>query len=133
MLSLRQVMLIIETSKVFGRGLLDGIGRYATVHGQWSLYVEERGLSDEPPDWLRSWKGDGIIFRSASWRMVRAIRRTGVPAVDTNTHVVNHGFPLVYVDEKRIAELAVTHFLEREFANFGFCATEEHALGPVAA
>ena len=44
MSSPRHVMLIIETSKIYGRGLLDGIGRYAMPHGQWSLDVEERGL-----------------------------------------------------------------------------------------
>jgi LacI family transcriptional regulator len=122
---LRQVLLIVETAKVYGRGLLDGIGRYAMTHGQWSLYVEERGLTDEHPNWLRSWRGDGIIFRSANRRMVEAIRRTGVPAVDTHTNVVDHGFPLVYVDDNRVAELAVSHFLERKFRHFGYCAIEE--------
>jgi LacI family transcriptional regulator len=125
MLPLRRVLLIVETSKVYGRGLLDGIGRYAMRHGQWSLYVEERGLTDEHPNWLRSWRGDGIIFRSATRRMVEAIRRTGVPAVDTHTNIVDHGFPLVYVDDDRVAELAVSHFLERKFRHFGFCAIEE--------
>jgi LacI family transcriptional regulator len=125
MSSLRHVMLIIETSKVYGRGLLDGIGRYAMAHGRWSLYVEERGLEEEPFRLLRSWKGDGIIFRSTSRAMVRAIRRKGVPAVDTNSAVIGHGFPLVYADENRVAQLAVTHFLERHFEHFAFCSIEK--------
>jgi LacI family transcriptional regulator len=57
--------------------------------------------------------------------MIEAIRRIGVPAVDTCSHVVDHGFPLVYADENHIAELAVTHFLERRFQHFGFFALEE--------
>lgn len=125
MSSPRRVMLIIETSKVYGRGLLDGIGRYAMPHGQWSLDVEERGLDEEPSRLLRSWKGDGIIFRSTSRAMVAAIRRKRVPAVDTNTAVVGHGFPLVYADDNRIAQCAVTHFLERRFQHFAFCSVEE--------
>jgi LacI family transcriptional regulator len=125
MSSMRHVMLIVETSKVYGRGLLDGIGRYAMAHGQWSLYVEERGLEEEPSSLLRSWKGDGIVFRSTSRAMVQAIRRKGVPAVDTNSAVVGHGFPLVYADENRIAQMAVMHFLERHFTHFAFCAIEE--------
>ena len=124
MSSVRHVMLIVETSKVYGRGLLDGIGRYAMAHGQWSLYVEERGLDEEPSRLLRSWKGDGIIFRSTSRAMVQAIRRKGVPAVDTNSAVIGHGFPLVYADEDHIARLAVTHFLERRFEHFAFCSVE---------
>lgn len=121
----RRVLLIIETSKVYGRDLLDGIGRYAMPHGQWSLDVEERGLDEEPSRLLRAWKGDGIIFRSSSRAMVHAIRRKNVPAVDTNSAVVGHGFPLVYADEDRIAQLAVTHFLERHFQHFAFCSVEE--------
>lgn len=121
----RHVMLMIETSKVYGRGLLDGIGRYAMAHGQWSLHVEERGLDEEPSRLLRSWKGDGIIFRSTSRALVQAVRRKRVPAVDTNSAVVDHGFPLVYADENRIAQLAVSHFLERRFQHFGFCAVDE--------
>ncbi len=120
----RHVLLLIETSKVYGRGLLDGIGRYATAHGPWSLSVEERGLYEAPSSWLRSWRGDGVIFRSTDAAMVRAVRRLGVPAVDTNSSVVGHGFPLVYADEDRIAQLAVAHFLERRFQHLAFCSVE---------
>ena len=122
---MRRVMLIIETSKVYGRGLLDGIGRYAMTHGQWSLDVEERGLEEEPSRLLRSWKGDGIIFRSINRAMVQAIRRKRVPAVDTHSGVIGHEFPLVYADENRIAQLAATHFFERRFQHFAFCSIEE--------
>ena len=62
----RRIVLLIETSKVYGRCLLEGIGRYAETHGRWSMYVQERGLGERLPTWLRSWRGDGIIFRSIS-------------------------------------------------------------------
>jgi len=39
--------------------------------------------------------------------------------------VVGHGCPLVYADEQRIAQLAVTHFRERRFPHFAFCAIED--------
>jgi LacI family transcriptional regulator len=122
----RRVLLIVETSKVYGRGLLDGIGRYAMAHGQWSLDVDERGIDEEPSRLLRSWKGDGIIFRGVGRAMVQAIRRKRVPAVDTHSAVIGHGFPLVYADEERVAECVATHFLERRFQHFAFCSVEEH-------
>ncbi|MGW8255941.1 MAG: DNA-binding transcriptional regulator [Thermoguttaceae bacterium] len=121
----RRVMLIIETSKVYGRGLLDGIGRYAMAHGRWLLDVEERGLHEKASRLLRAWSGDGIIFRSTTGAMVHAVRRKQVPAVDTNSAVVGHGFPLVYADENRIAQWAATHFLERRFQHFAFCSVEQ--------
>ena len=76
---LKHIMLLIETSKVYGRALLEGIGRYAMAHGRWSVYVEERGLDDPQPPWLGRWQGDGIIFRSNTRAMVEAIRATGLP------------------------------------------------------
>jgi LacI family transcriptional regulator len=120
----RRVLLAIETSKVYGRGLLDGIGRYAMAHGRWSLDVEERGLDEVPLRLVRAWRGDGILFRSTSRAIVQAIRSKKIPAVDTNSAVIGHGFPLVYTDENRVAELAATHFLERRFRHFGFCSVE---------
>ncbi|MHB8902033.1 MAG: XylR family transcriptional regulator [Thermoguttaceae bacterium] len=121
----KHILLMIETSKVYGRGLLEGIGRYAMGHGRWSMYVEERSLEAHQPSWLRSWKGDGIIFRSHSRSLVDAVLATGVPAVDTNTAITDHGFPLVYVDETAVAHLACDHFLERRFDHFAFCALGE--------
>ena len=120
----KRILLLIETSKVYGRELLAGIGRYAETHGRWSMYVEERGLRERQPKWLQSWQGDGIIFRSSSQAMVDAIKSCGVPAVDTNSKISGHGFPLVYVDEEAVARVVVDHFLQRRFEHFGFCSIE---------
>ena len=77
---LYRVALLIETSKAFGRGLLSGVGRYARLHGQWSTFVDERGLADAIPDWVESGDFDGII--------VRASRR------ETLEHVIGFGITL---------------------------------------
>lgn len=119
----RRVMLIVETSTAFGRGVLAGVGAYAANHGRWSLYVTERGLADGCPRWLRWWRGDGIIFRGSTPRMVSLIRGIGLPAVDTCCVGGEHGLPVVYSDEDEIAALAAEHFLQRGFRHFGFCAT----------
>jgi LacI family transcriptional regulator len=124
MSDVKHVMLIIETSKAHGRAMLKGIGRYALMHGRWSVYIEDRGLLERPHNWLSKWRGDGIIFRSTFPHRVEAILKTGVPAVDTNSRVLGHGLPLVYPDEKKIAEVSARHFLERGFQNFAFCAHE---------
>jgi LacI family transcriptional regulator len=121
----KRVLLIIETSKAYGRELLEGIGRYAMAHGRWSLYVEERALHDPQPDWLARWKGDGIIFRSYTKAMVDAIKRCKVPTVETHSQIIGHGFPLVYADEEAITRIAVEHFLQRQFQNFGYCSLTE--------
>jgi LacI family transcriptional regulator len=121
----KRVLLIIETAKAYGRCLLEGIGLYAMAHGRWTMYVEERALHDPQPDWLANWKGDGIIFRSYSMPMVEAIKRCGVPTVETHSQIIGHGFPLVYADEEAIARIAVEHFLQRHYQNIGYCSITE--------
>src|SRR5207244_3176498 len=63
---MRHVALLIESSGSYGRGLLAGIARYNRQHGGWSTYFRPQSLSDGPPQWLRDWRGDGILIRSAT-------------------------------------------------------------------
>lgn len=120
----RRVLLLIETSKAYGRSLLDGIGRYAMTHGRWSLYVEERGLADRQPAWLRAWRGDGIIARCTTRQMLKVVLSTGLPVVETHSAMIDHDLPLVYPDERAVAQLAVEHFQQRGFERFAFCTIE---------
>ena len=79
---MRRVALLIETSRTYGRDLLRGVKRYTQEHGPWSLFVEVRDLETRPPVWLRNWDGDGILTRSGSAAIARAVKRAGVPAVE---------------------------------------------------
>ena len=78
----RHVALIIETSSMYGRDLLAGIVRYMRMHDRWSVFLEQRDLFKQPPSWLNDWKGDGIISRATTSRLVDAISNTGVPIVE---------------------------------------------------
>ncbi|MBN1911783.1 MAG: DNA-binding transcriptional regulator [Pirellulales bacterium] len=118
----KQVLLMIETSRGWGRDLLEGVGRYAMAHGSWSLCVSDYALDASRHHWLAEWRGDGIIFWSGTTATSDAIRAGGVPAVDTSYSMVAHGFPAVCVDEREIAQAAVEHFFERQYTNFAFCA-----------
>ena len=63
MSSRRRVALLIESSRSYGRTVLQAITAYSRVHGPWSLYYEQRQTAEKPPSWLRTWRGDGIISR----------------------------------------------------------------------
>jgi len=58
-----KVALLIETSNAYARGLLGGIQAYIREHRPWSVYLDEQSRGDQPPRWLKKWKGDGIIAR----------------------------------------------------------------------
>jgi LacI family transcriptional regulator len=118
----RQVALLIETSRSYGRGLLRGIIRYQREHGPWSIYFEPRGLNDSAPSWLKSWRGHGILARVNDRRTAEIIRRSGIPAVDLRFAVPNLGLPAVGIDNTTVVRRAVDHFLDRGFSRFAFCS-----------
>ena len=118
-LSLYRVALLIETSKAFGRGLLLGVGRYARLHGQWSTFVDERGLADPVPEWVESGDFDGIIVRASQRETLEHVIGFGLPTI-----CLGEDNPLSSVsvmnDDVGCAGLAAEHLLERGFANFGY-------------
>jgi LacI family transcriptional regulator len=120
-----QVALLIETSRGFGRGVIEGIVQYVREHGPWSVQFEERGLEDRPPQWLQGWRGDGIIARTATSELARAIRNTGVPTVELLT--TGRANADVECDHNAVGRLATEHFLDRGLRQFGFFAFGEAA------
>jgi len=117
----RTVLLLIETSRAFGRGLLQGISRHALETDDWIVHVEDRGLLDSPPSWLKAWKGDGIISRSSSFALAQTLRGKNVPMVELLGNGVRI-LPEVHSDEDIVAKLAVEHFAQAGFTDFAFFA-----------
>ena len=117
----KSVALLIETSNAYSRGLLDGIIAFVQQHGAWSVYLPERERGAAPPDWLKNWKGDGIIARIETKDIANAVRRTKLPVVDVSAarHVPN--IPWIETDDSAIAQLAADHLISRGFTNLAFC------------
>jgi LacI family transcriptional regulator len=116
-----RVALLVESSRAYGRGLLHGIAEYVRLHGPWSIFLAERGLGDDPPAWLKGWKGDGLIARVENRKIARAIRALGRPAVDLRGLLSHLGMPVIGTDDVAVARLAFGHFVERGFRHFAFC------------
>ncbi len=114
-----RVALLIETSKAFGRGLLAGVGRFARLHGQWSTFVDERGLSDPIPDWVESGDFDGIIARASRRETLEHVLGFGIPTICLGEENPISAISVMN-DDEACAELAAQHLLERGFSNFGF-------------
>lgn len=117
----RSVALLLETSNAYSRGLLDGIIGFVQRHGRWSVYLPEQERGADPPDWLRRWKGDGIIARIETHEIARAVRATRLPVVDVSAGRFIEDIPWFETDDQQIAKLAATHLLERGFRNLAFC------------
>src|ERR1700759_3954870 len=73
----KEVALLIETSNGYARGLLNGIIAYMREHEHWSVYLGEHSRGDDPPRWLRRWRGDGVIARIENERIASAVVESG--------------------------------------------------------
>lgn len=118
---MRNVALLIESSRSYGRGLLEGVAAYVRAHGRWSLRHQEMSIDADPPRWLHRWKGDGILARIESNRMVETIGALGIATVDLRCWKEIEGVPRINTDDKAVVRLAVDHLRERGLRRFAFC------------
>jgi len=115
------VLLMVETSIAYGRGILRGVNRWQQTHRRWSMYLEQHELAAPPPDWLSRWRGDGVLCRVTTPRVAGLLRAGGLPVVDLNDLHEDLGFVHLWSDHRDIGRLAADHLLERGFRTLAFC------------
>jgi LacI family transcriptional regulator len=118
---LPRVALLIESSRNYGRGILRGIAKYSHLHGPWSCFTAERELHSSIPDWLKHWKGHGIIARIEDRRTANALLRLRHPVVDVLGNGRFEGIPAFDTDAREVARLVADFFLQAGFRHFAFC------------
>ena len=117
---MRHVALLIESSSSYGRGLLRGIAKYNRDRAQWSTYFQPQGLGAPLPQWLKTWKGDGILARVDSDDAI-ILAETGLPVVHLRSAGGLQEHPTVYLDNEKVARMAAEHLLQRGLHHFAFC------------
>ncbi len=118
---LARILLLIESSRAYGRGCLAGVAAYVRAHPHWYVIHVERSLSESPPALLKKIVPDGVITRSETIEMAVAINRLNVPTVDLRgAHRPSAGVTLD-TDPVSCSRLAVDHFIERGFRHLAFC------------
>ena len=68
-----RIAVLLESSRAFGRGVLQGLGECLQSRRNWMVYFQEGGLGELLPGWFEAWQGDGIIARIEDRRMAAAI------------------------------------------------------------
>ncbi|HAK93703.1 MAG TPA: XylR family transcriptional regulator [Planctomycetes bacterium] len=126
MATLRKIALLVETSRGYGRGLLRGIVRYASVHGPWSFYITPGDFKQMLPT-MRAWGGTGIIARIETAAVARRILAAGLPvvALDLSEEQLAPGSPLsrfceIHPDPAAAVDLAIEHLRGCGFTRFAF-------------
>ncbi len=119
------VLLFVETSREFGRGLLHGIARYSRLHGPWRVYRWPGALDSSLPEW-KYLQIDGAIVRDV--KVVERLAQSGIPVIFAQHNKESYApFPSIITDSAAIGCMAAEHFLDRGFQNFAYCGLDEFA------
>jgi len=115
----KQVLLIIESSRAYGRGIIEGVSRYVQEHGHWTIFFEEQGIRSTIPAWLSKWKGDGIICRTGLSPLGTHLRKLNLPLVELlgdNQRFVSE----VQSDATAAGQMAANHLIDRGLRHFAY-------------
>lgn len=119
------VLLFVETSREFGRGLLHGIARYSRLHGPWRVYRWPGALDSSLPEW-KYLKIDGAIVRDVA--VVEDLVRSGIPVIFAQHNKESYApYPSIITDGAQIGTMAAEHFLDRGFRHFAYCGLDDFA------
>lgn len=129
-----KVILLIETSRICGRGLLHGIAEYSRLHGPWVFY--RTLLSYRQPrrkkdilSALKDWTADAIIiddtFYPAKSEERDEIIAMGLPTIAVAIEAQIPGVANIITNGEIIGKMAAEHLLERGLTNFAYCGFDD--------
>ena len=113
------VLLLIETSRSFGRDLIQGITQYVTEMKQWNLFLCDQIAAIKNEKWLAEWKGDGLIARAFDKNIKRFFDGFDGPKINLSSDGKNSTLH-IRLDNEQCGYLAVEHFRKRGYGNFAF-------------
>jgi len=119
-----KVILLIDTARSYGRGLLEGIAKYSNLHGPWIFYwkapfYRESGGRELTLPRLRGLNADGIIMREQ--KKTKEIISMGLPTIVAPWKEPFPGVANIITDSVAIGRMAAEHLLHRGFRHFGYC------------
>ncbi len=121
---MKRIVLLVETSRAFGRQLIMGIAHYSKLNGPWSFYKEPIGLKSSIPH-LTNWKPDGIIMRdSLISKELLKLKIPTILAIHDSKYPKN--LPVIKTDSYSIAKIASEHLIEKGLKNFAFCGFDSY-------
>lgn len=118
-----KVLLLIEKSRDYGRGLLKGITKYASLNGHWIL-------EQEAPFYLRTdktvrlgvdptkWEIDGIIMRDK--KFANKVLDLKIPVIFASYQKINPQTSCIITNNELIGKMAAEHLLGKGFRNFAY-------------
>jgi LacI family transcriptional regulator len=123
-----RIVLLIEKSRTFGRGLLRGVTRYSGIHGPWMFYERPefyRGTTKPLAGWIKTLGVDGIIGHTADQKLANLSTDLNIPAVICGIRTPASSTCRIDTDSVAIGDMAASYFLGRGFRQFAFCGLDD--------
>jgi LacI family transcriptional regulator len=123
----RRILLMIESSRAYGRSLLRGIAKYSRARGPWIFHRPapfpwDRSVRDTPIEPLLKLGADGAIVREQTRReLIDEILGTGIPVIVAPYTKPFAGVPNIISDDRAIGRMAADYLLRRGFRHFAYC------------
>jgi len=123
-----KIVLLINPSRQYTRGILSGIAEYARLQGLWTFYrpleYRERKAGRRLLPVLKALKPDGILMREPPEN--KAIIKMDVPTVCfPYSRETIEGVANVTTDQEAVASMAADHLLNLGLQHFAYCGFDD--------
>lgn len=117
-----RIVLFLEATRGFDRGLLSGVARYSALNGPWTFYRRLHGYLQSKSRLdlkeLKAWKPDGAICPVTQ---LDELSRLRLPLVAYDVNEYSGRVPCVLSDDLEAGRLAAQHLLDLGHRHFAFC------------
>lgn len=126
---LLKIMLLIESSRAFGRNLLRGISNYARLHGPWDFYRVPPFYRDPYGKYtalamIDDWGADGLIIRE-NYGFKDKIPKNIPTVISSESEEFIPGCGHVIGDHEGIGKMGAEHLIQLGFKNFAYCGFDD--------
>ena len=122
-----KVLLMMETSRKYGRSIIRGISKYSRTFGQWAFYRQapfywDGEIKNTSIDYLQNLDIDGIILREQPVPgLTEKILEMGIPVVVSPYRELFPNVPNIITDDNAIGKMGAEYLLDKGFRNFAYC------------
>lgn len=120
-----KIILLIDFSEEYSKGLLKGISRYSKEAGPWLFcrmplfYRETKGI-EGILHWAMDWKADGIIGQLYNDKDIGKIVEAGIPVIAQDFKERFTEIPNITGAYHEAGAIGAEYFLKKGFKNFAF-------------
>ena len=127
-----RIVLLVEHSRAFGRGILYGIAKYSCLHGPWVFYRHSpyymepwgpRNILSWLKNIVRKFDADGVIMRAVG--KTEAVLELDLPVIvlDINEPMPAHAN--ITGSNIGIGKFGAEYLLNRGFRHFAYCGFDD--------